>query len=153
MSAVAYDVSPYEAKIKFLIASVADGQKGVPSVARIRLCFFQDQQQSGKLVLSFTGTGPQTTCELWFGKYEYYSEQTGVRDIVYSQSPYYDSSNKDNEKQLKIAAYAARAYEAVYNCYFRDNRNRPYYIDGQVEYNKWIPTRSGGDQYEAAAVR
>jgi hypothetical protein len=80
---------------------------------------------------------------------EFYSEQTGVRDIIASQSPYYASDSVDSEKQLKIAAYAARAYEAVYNCYFRDNRNRPYYIDGQVEYNKWIPTRSGGvDNYK-----
>jgi hypothetical protein len=143
-SAIPWTLAPYNGVYNLLIAGVADGQNGVPSVARIRLCFFQDQQQYGKLGLSFSGTGQQTSCELWFGRYEYYSEQTGVRDIVYSQSPYYDSSNKDNEKQLKIAAYAARAYEAVYNCYFRDNRNRPYYIDGQVEYNKWIPTRAGG---------
>ena len=147
--AEAYATSPYDGIYNLLISGVADGQKGVPSVARIRLCFFQDAQQYGKLGLNFTGVGQQTSCELWFGHYEYYSEQTGVRDIVYSQSPYYDSSSKDAEKQLKISAYAARAYEAVYNCYFRDNRNRPYYIDGQVEYNKWIPSRAGGaDNYK-----
>ena len=148
-SAIAWTQTPYDGVYNLLIAGVADGQNDVPSVARIRLCFFQDAQQYGKLGLSFTGSGQQTECELWFGKYEYYSEQTGVRDIVYSQSPYYDSSNVNSDKQLKIAAYAARAYESVYNCYFRDNRNRPYYIDGQVEYNKWIPTRAGGaDNYK-----
>lgn len=147
--AEAYATSPYDGLYNLLIHSVADGQSGVPSVARIRLCFFQDAQQYGKLGLNFTGVGQQASCELWFGHYEYYSEQTGVRDIVYSQSPYYDSSSKDAEKQLKISAYAARAYEAIYNCYFRDNRNRPYYIDGQVEYNKWIPSRAGGaDSYK-----
>ncbi len=143
-SAEAYSNSPYDGFYNLLIHGVADGLNGVSSVSRIRLCFFQDQQQYGRLGLNFTGVGQQVSCELWFGHYEYYSEQNGVRDIVYSQSPYYDSSSKDAEKQLKISAYAARAYEAVYNCYFRDNRNRPLYINGQVEYNKWIPSRAGG---------
>lgn len=59
-------------------------------------------------------------------------------------SPYYSSANPNKDKQLKIAAYAARAYEGVYNSWFRDNRNNPYYLDGQVEYNKWIPNYNGG---------
>jgi hypothetical protein len=64
-------------------------------------------------------------------------------------SPYYDSTSTNKNKQLKISAYAARAYESVYNAYFRDNRNRPLYIDGQIEYNKWIPKNTGGaDTYK-----
>ena len=59
-------------------------------------------------------------------------------------SPYYSSTSGDSAKQLKISAYAARAYEGIYNSWFRDNRNNPYYINGQVEYNKWIPNYNGG---------
>ena len=65
-------------------------------------------------------------------------------DINLSNSPYYNSNSANPEKQIKIAAYAARAYEGIYNCYIRDNRNNPYYVDGVVQYNQWIPTYEGG---------
>lgn len=142
----AYAVSPYSG---FYSITMTGHNVDASQIARIRLCFFASQDKFKNLGVNITGTGSQAACELWFNTYKYYSQQSGVRDIVASQSPYYDSSNVDKEKQLKIAAYAARAYEAVYNCYFRDNRNRPYYIDGQVEYNKWIPSRAGGaDNYK-----
>jgi hypothetical protein len=72
-----------------------------------------------------------------------------IRGLTKDTSPYYDSTSTNKNKQLKISAYAARAYESVYNAYFRDNRNRPLYIDGQIEYNKWIPKNTGGaDTYK-----
>lgn len=71
-----------------------------------------------------------------------YSE--GYVEITRDNSPYYDSSSKNKERQLKLSAYAARTYEAIYNAYLRDNRNNPYYRNGQVEYNVWIPTDEGG---------
>lgn len=66
-------------------------------------------------------------------------------DITLDNSPYYNSGKPAvNQKQIKISAYAARAYEGIYNCYIRDNRNNPYYVDGVVQYNQWIPTYEGG---------
>jgi hypothetical protein len=66
-------------------------------------------------------------------------------DITLDNSPYYNSNKPAvNQKQIKISAYAARAYEGIYNCYIRDNRNNPYYVDGVVQYNQWIPTYEGG---------
>lgn len=63
------------------------------------------------------------------------------------QTPWY-ASNRPNvpskDDLIKLSAYAFRAYEGIYNSYIRDNRNNPYYIDGRVEYNKWIPTNAGG---------
>ena len=67
-----------------------------------------------------------------------------VADISLSSSPYYNSLSANKDKQIKLSAYAFRAYEGIYNAYFRDNRNNPYYIDGKVQYNKWIPTLAGG---------
>lgn len=144
--ATVYNMSPFQAYISFNMA--ATNVKG-SDIARIRLCLFADSGKYKNVGLNITGSGSQAACELWLGIYKYYSVQSGIRDITTSESPYYDSSNADKEKQMKISAYAARAYEAVYNCYFRDNRNRPYYVDGQVEYNKWIPSRAGGaDTYK-----
>lgn len=65
-------------------------------------------------------------------------------DLTLKTSPYYNHLSSDNQNQIKISAYACRAYEGIYNAYIRDNRNNPYYINGQVQYNKWIPTYDGG---------
>lgn len=66
------------------------------------------------------------------------------QDLTVSTSPYYNSNSANKEKQLKLSAYAARAYEGIYNSVYRDNRNNPYYIDGVVQYNQWIPSYDGG---------
>lgn len=65
-------------------------------------------------------------------------------DLTLKTSPYYNHLSSNNQYQIKISAYACRAYEGIYNAYIRDNRNNPYYINGQVQYNKWIPTYDGG---------
>ena len=44
----------------------------------------------------------------------------------------------------KLLAYRFRAYESVYNAYYRDIRNNPFVINGKPVYNKWLPTMKGG---------
>lgn len=68
----------------------------------------------------------------------------GYVEINRENSPYYDSTALRKDEQIRLKAYAPRAYEAIYNAYMRDNRNNPYYRNGQVEYNVWIPTDEGG---------
>lgn len=71
-----------------------------------------------------------------------------VNELTLSSSPYYNSNSRNKDKQIKLSAYAARAYEGIYNSVYRDNRNNPYYIDGVVQYNQWIPSYAGGaDSY------
>lgn len=74
----------------------------------------------------------------------YYQTEDKPINLSLATSPYYnsDSANKDN--QIKVSAYAFRAYEGIYNSYYRDNRNNPYYINGEVQYNQWIPSHEGG---------
>ena len=145
-SAITYSNRPYDG---YYSLDMTSHSVNPSDIARIRICIFAGSGGYSNFGLNISGSGSQATSELWFSAYKYYSVQAGVRDILASQSPYYDSSNLSKEKQLKISVYAARDYEAVYNCYFRDNRNRPYYVDGQVEYNKWIPSRAGGaDSYK-----
>lgn len=66
------------------------------------------------------------------------------QDLTLTTSPYYNSNSSNKEKQIKLSSYAARAYEGIYNSFYRDNRNNPYYIDGVVQYNQWIPSYDGG---------
>lgn len=78
------------------------------------------------------------------GTARYYLTSDKPVDLTLSSSPYYNSRSGNKDNQIKISAYAFRAYEGIYNAYFRDNRNNPYYINGEVQYNQWIPSYEGG---------
>lgn len=78
------------------------------------------------------------------GTAHYYLTSDKPVDLTLSSSPYYSSKSGSKDNQIKISAYAFRAYEGIYNAYFRDNRNNPYYINGEVQYNQWIPSYEGG---------
>ena len=71
-----------------------------------------------------------------------------VNELTLATSPFYNSNSRNKDKQIKLSAYAARAYEGIYNSVYRDNRNNPYYINSVVQYNQWIPSYDGGaDSY------
>ena len=67
-----------------------------------------------------------------------------VEEITRQTSPYYDSSSNFSLRQKKISAYPFRAYEGIYNAYYRDIRNNPFILNGQEEYNIFIPNDEGG---------
>lgn len=57
--------------------------------------------------------------------------------------PWYNQTTKEG---LKISSYPLRAFEAVYNAYFRYNRNNPLSVGGVKKYNDWVLCRDkGGD--------
>lgn len=72
------------------------------------------------------------------------SSSSNIAELSLATSPWYNSNSNDKEKQIRLLAYSHRAYEGIYNCVYRDNRNNPYYINGEVQYNNWIPSMEGG---------
>ncbi|UPW42013.1 major capsid protein [Dipodfec virus RodF1_35] len=44
----------------------------------------------------------------------------------------------------KTSVLPFRLYESIYNSFIRDPSNNPYYVNGRLEYNKFIPTDAGG---------
>lgn len=76
-----------------------------------------------------------------------------IKDITLETSPYYNSSSSNKENQLMLDASFFRAYEAIYNAYFRDIRNNPYKINGQEEYNVFIPSDEGGEDNNLYELR
>lgn len=74
-------------------------------------------------------------------------------ELTLDTSPWYNSTSSNKDKQQKILAYGFRAYEGIYNSFIRDNRNNPYYLNGQVQYNKWIPNDEGGEDNELYELR
>nr|WNN13471.1 MAG: major capsid protein [Microvirus sp.] len=53
-----------------------------------------------------------------------------------AKNPYRDGKHNPN-------ALPFRAYEAIYNAYYRNQLVEPFMIDGQPEYNKFVPVDTG----------
>lgn len=64
-------------------------------------------------------------------------------EITYSDFPF-KSQKLGTSAYPRILAYRFRAYESVYNAYYRDIRNNPFVVNGRPVYNKWLPTMKGG---------
>lgn len=74
---------------------------------------------------------------------------SGVRDITFDDCPW----TKVGSSGINISALPFRAYESIYNAFYRDQRNNPYMIDGVPEYNKWIPSQEGGVDMHVYSLR
>lgn len=73
------------------------------------------------------------------------STPVGPKDV-----PFYSSKNTTG---LKLSSYPWRAYNAIYNAYYRNIRNNPLksYVDGSPIYNDYvIPYNYGGSEYVTA---
>lgn len=57
----------------------------------------------------------------------------------------FDSTPFDSD--IKLSALPFRAYECIYNSYYRNMQNNPYILNGETEYNKFIPSKEGGADY------
>jgi hypothetical protein len=64
-------------------------------------------------------------------------------EITYSEFPF-KSQKAGTDSYPRLLAYRFRAYESVYNAYYRDIRNNPFVVDGRPVYNKWLPNMKGG---------
>ena len=67
-------------------------------------------------------------------------------EITFNEFPF-KSLNSGSSSFPRLLAYRFRAYESVYNAYYRDIRNNPFVVDGRPVYNKWLPTMKGGPDY------
>lgn len=74
----------------------------------------------------------------------YLGAEAKVLNLTRENCPFYDSSSELKDKQKKLSAEPFRAYEAIYNAFYRDIRNNPLILNGKPEYNKYIPTDEGG---------
>lgn len=66
-----------------------------------------------------------------------------LKEVDYDNYPFRTQLH-DTVDYPKLLAYRFRAYESVYNAYYRDIRNNPFVLNGRPVYNKWLPTMKGG---------
>lgn len=64
-------------------------------------------------------------------------------EITFNDFPF-KSQKSGSGSYPRLLAYRFRAYESVYNAYYRDIRNNPFVVNGRPVYNKWLPTMKGG---------
>ena len=72
------------------------------------------------------------------------SSEQSMFNSELSNSPFVSYSS--STPVIPVSALPFRAYESIYNAFYRDIRNNPYDPngDGNYEYNKYIPTMEGG---------
>lgn len=71
------------------------------------------------------------------------SSDSELSEVTYDTYPF-QTVDHDTTDYPRLLAYRFRAYESVYNAYYRDIRNNPFVVDGRPVYNKWLPTMKGG---------
>lgn len=88
-----------------------------------------------------------------FGFYEFIengrSLSVNAVESVYTSAKYYSPTSDvvdwiDENFTIKINALPFRAYEAIYNSFYRDERNNPFILDGEPVYNKFLKNYDGG---------
>lgn len=62
----------------------------------------------------------------------------------YSPDVFSQAGSDPRFSSLHINALPFRAYESIYNAFYRDDRNNPYILNGEKVYNKYLPTQDGG---------
>ena len=101
-----------------------------------------DVQYHSVLVVLSTAPGIASTSLWMFGV----NTASAVAYVEESETTYQTTpfATVNKPSNLRLLAYRFRAYEAVYNAYYRDIRNNPFVVDGRPVYNKWLPTMKGG---------
>lgn len=59
----------------------------------------------------------------------------------------------NNVSNIKLSALPFRAYESIYNSFYRDQRNNPYKVQGVVTPNQYLETTSGGQDTSIYQLR
>lgn len=60
-------------------------------------------------------------------------------DDVVEDNPFVGTEPKE-----PLNVFPFRLYEMICNYYYRNDKNNPYYLDGEVQYNEFIPTHGDG---------
>lgn len=68
-------------------------------------------------------------------------ENSGTRDLSELDDLFNPYANGD----IKVSALPFRAYESIYNAFYRNQFNDPFVLNGQKEFNKFITTDEGGE--------
>lgn len=79
-----------------------------------------------------------------YGQWPVHSNSAKDISEVGGANPYYSSSNTD-EDTVRVSALPFRAYESIYNAFYRNQHgNQPFKVNGVTKYNQYITTDEDG---------
>lgn len=84
------------------------------------------------------------TIEIPYSSYESIYELTPTND-----NHVYEATDLLDDVPFDISALPFRAYEQIYNSFYRDSRNNPLYVNGVFDPNRFIPNENGGEDSTA----
>lgn len=134
-----YDDGTYNFDMPVEFTKSPDGVVGV-SISSVDPSLLGDVEGAPLIAITAPNSGaPISFAGISFNvTYTYYVLQN---DVSYTTYPF---ATVDRPNNAHLLAYRFRAYEAVYNAYYRDIRNNPFVVNGRPVYNKWLPTMKGG---------
>lgn len=133
------DDNTYRSEYPVEVIKSKDGVVGV-SISSIDISNFSDTVGGIDLIINAPNPGPPIEFKgmQYNVSLSYYTLQS---DVSYTKYPF---ATEGNPSLSRLLAYRFRAYESVYNAYYRDIRNNPFVVDGRPVYNKWLPNMKGG---------
>lgn len=133
------DDNTYQSDYPVEIIKSKDGVVGV-AISSIDISKFSDTLGAIDLVIGAPNYGAplEFTGMTYNVALTYYTLQS---DVSFTKYPF---ATENKPTLPRLLAYRFRAYEAVYNAYYRDIRNNPFVVNGRPVYNKWLPTMKGG---------
>ena len=131
-----------DSKYLFEVPITLKSEKGVvmAHISSVEASKFDSSYGTPLVVVSV----PDTANAISFDNVKFsvvYTSYALQSDVSYLTYPFATESAPDNNRLL---SYRFRAYESVYNAYYRDIRNNPFIVNGRPVYNKWLPTMKGG---------
>lgn len=108
--------------------------------------FFVDNGNSSSEKLSITTNMPTPGQKYIFDLISDFSFYADASRIPSDINPFING-------QQPLSAMPFRAYEYVYNAFYRDERNNPLLINGKPYYDKYLPTLDGGADRSKYEIR
>lgn len=134
----------YMQQVPVGVGRVADSSSEGTNVYRINFFVTSDVSLSGYYNIRLAAINIDNTKGV---PVQLYTEGSFVLHRIYSGvSSVLDGSSISGSvtDDLKISALPFRAYESIYNAFYRDDRNNPYVLNGKTMINDYIPTHEGG---------
>lgn len=107
----------------------------------LQVVFYQPKDVSGIIPLRFSES--QLSDEISYVG----AQSSGFSDLS-SLPPTSNPFIVSNNSSVRLSALPFRAYESIYNAFYRNDQNDPLMIDGKPEYDVYVPNlESGSDNY------
>lgn len=82
---------------------------------------------------------PYVTTVVDWTTFYYQTTITSIDHSTYNSSPFVGDT-----PAVPINALPFRHYEMIHNYYYRNDKNNPFYVGGEPQYNEFIPTKADG---------